>query len=55
MATGNSPSATEPVWVRVMPGFTPRGAAGRLVLADDESDLVFHIVCSRDRMSSTLS
>ena len=33
----------------VMPGFTPRGAAGRLVLADDESDLVYHIVCSRDR------
>jgi hypothetical protein len=30
----------------VMPGFTPRGAAGRLVLADDESDLVYHIVCS---------
>jgi hypothetical protein len=33
----------------VMPGFTPRGAAGRLILADDESDLVYHIVCSRDR------
>jgi hypothetical protein len=33
----------------VMPGFTPRGAAGRLVLADDESDLVYHIVCSRNR------
>jgi hypothetical protein len=33
----------------VMPGFTPPGAAGRLVLADDESDLVYHIVCSRDR------
>ncbi len=33
----------------VMPGFTPRGAAGRLILADDESDLVYHIVCSRNR------
>ena len=37
----------------VMPGFTPRGAAGRLVLADDESDLVYHIVCSRDRPGGT--
>ena len=33
----------------IMPGYTPRGAAGRLILADDESDLVYHIVCSRDR------
>jgi hypothetical protein len=33
----------------VMPGFTPRGAGGRLILADDESDLVYHIVCSRNR------
>jgi hypothetical protein len=33
----------------VMPGYTARGAAGRLILADDESDLVYHIVCSRDR------
>ena len=33
----------------VMPGFTPRAAAGRLILADDESDLVYHVVCSRDR------
>jgi len=36
-----------------MPGFTPRGAAGRLVLADDESDLVYHIVCSRERPGGT--
>lgn len=33
----------------VMPGYTPRMAASRLVLTDDESDLVYHIVCSRDR------
>ena len=33
----------------VMPGYTPASAAGRLTLADDESDLVYHIVCSRDR------
>ena len=33
----------------VMPGYTPRGAASRLVLTDDESDLVYHMVCSRDR------
>jgi hypothetical protein len=32
-----------------MPGYTPRAAASRLVLTDDESDLVYHIVCSRDR------
>ena len=33
----------------VMPGYTPRAAANRLTLTDDESDLVFHVVCSRDR------
>jgi hypothetical protein len=33
----------------VMPGYTPPGAASRLILTDDESDLVYHIVCSRDR------
>lgn len=33
----------------VMPGFTPQAASSRLVLTDDESDLVYHIVCSRDR------
>jgi len=33
----------------VMPGYTPRSTAGRLSLAQDESDLVYHIVCSRDR------
>jgi hypothetical protein len=33
----------------VMPGFAPRTAASRLSLVDDESDLVYHIVCSRDR------
>ena len=33
----------------LMPGYTPQAASSRLVLADDESDLVYHIVCSRDR------
>ncbi len=33
----------------VMPGYTPEAAASGLILADDESDLVYHIVCSRDR------
>jgi sulfite exporter TauE/SafE len=33
----------------VMPGYTPRATASRLTLTDDESDLVYHIVCSRDR------
>lgn len=32
-----------------MPGYTPRAAATRLNLAQDESDLVYHVVCSRDR------
>lgn len=33
----------------VMPGYTPTTAANRHVLADDESDLVYHIVCSREQ------
>jgi hypothetical protein len=33
----------------VMPGFTPQPSRVRQLLADDESDLVYHIVCSRDR------
>ena len=33
----------------VMPGYTPRSTASRLILTDDESDLVYHVVCSRDR------
>jgi len=33
----------------VMPGYTPQAASNRLVLTDDESDLVYHIVCSRNR------
>jgi hypothetical protein len=33
----------------VMPGYTPRNQASRLMLTDDESDLVYHIVCSRAR------
>jgi hypothetical protein len=32
-----------------MPGYTARAAASRLNLTEDESDLVYHIVCSRDR------
>ena len=37
----------------VMPGFAPRSAASRLILADDESDLVYHVVCSRNRPGHT--
>lgn len=37
----------------IMPGYTPRAASSRLILADDESDLVYHIVCSRDRPDGT--
>ncbi|HEX7062284.1 MAG TPA: hypothetical protein VF200_09950 [Woeseiaceae bacterium] len=33
----------------VMPGYTPPATVSRLVLAEDESDLVYHIVCSRAR------
>ena len=33
----------------VMPGYTTSVATSRLALTDDESDLVYHIVCSRDR------
>jgi hypothetical protein len=33
----------------VMPGYISRATTSRLVLSDDESDLVYHIVCSRDR------
>ena len=31
-----------------MPGYTPRVAASRLSLTEDESDLVHHVVCSRN-------
>jgi len=33
----------------VMPGYTPSAATSRISLTDDESDLVYHIVCSRSR------
>jgi hypothetical protein len=33
----------------MMPGYTSRAAANQRMLADDESDLVYHVVCSRDR------
>ncbi len=33
----------------VMPGYTPTSVANRHVLADDESDLVYHVVCSREQ------
>jgi hypothetical protein len=32
-----------------MPGFTPPSVATQQMLVDDESDLVYHIVCSRNR------
>jgi len=33
----------------VMPGYATRAVASQQMLIDDESDLVYHIVCSRDR------
>ena len=33
----------------VMPGYSTRTIATQQMLVDDESDLVYHIVCSRDR------
>lgn len=33
----------------IMPGYTAKTVASQQMLVDDESDLVFHIVCSRDR------
>jgi len=33
----------------IMPGYTSRSVATQQMLVDDESDLVYHIVCSRDR------
>jgi hypothetical protein len=32
-----------------MPGYTAETTGSGLIIADDESDLVYHIVCSRDR------
>ena len=32
-----------------MPGYIPQSTMTRLILAEDESDLVYHVVCSRDR------
>jgi hypothetical protein len=32
-----------------MPGYTDETTGSGLIIADDESDLVYHIVCSRDR------
>jgi hypothetical protein len=32
-----------------MPGYTRTSETSRLILADDESDLVYHVVCSRDQ------
>ena len=46
--------AARPATVRfhhhdVMPGYTPRVTSSKLNLTEDESDLVYHVVCSRDR------
>jgi hypothetical protein len=37
----------------VMHGYTPESTGSGLIIADDESDLVYHIVCSRDRPDGT--
>ena len=36
----------------VMPGITSKTTTSQQMLVDDESDLFFHIVCSRDREDS---
>ena len=33
----------------VMPGYTSENVGSGLIIADDESDLVYHVVCARDR------
>ena len=33
----------------VLPGFMPKSITAQQMLVDDESDLIYHIVCSRDR------
>jgi len=33
----------------IMPGYEPKSSVSQHMLVDDESDLVYHIVCSRDR------
>jgi hypothetical protein len=33
----------------IMPGYTAKTVATQQMLVDDESDLVYHVVCSRDR------
>ncbi len=33
----------------IMPGYTSTGVAAQQMLVDDESDLVYHVVCSRNR------
>lgn len=37
----------------IMPGYTTRTTATQQMLVDDESDLVYHIVCARDRADGT--
>ena len=39
----------------VMPGFSPKTVATQQMLVDDESDLVFHIVCSRQNSESAVN
>ena len=36
-------------YAHIMEGYTERSTASQQMLVDDESDLVYHIVCSRDR------
>lgn len=37
----------------IMPGYTAKTVATQQMLVDDEGDLVYHIVCSRDRPDGT--
>ena len=39
----------------IMPGYAGKSGVSRQMLIDDESDLVFHIVCSRDRPDGSVA
>jgi len=47
--SGSTPHVVRHHQHGVMPGYTQPGPASRMMLADDESDLVYHIVVSRNR------
>lgn len=52
-ALGGTAQVVEFHLTGVMPGFVDSDSRIQQVLADDESDLIYHIVCSRDREGGT--